>query len=377
MDFESFKAGRWQQRYQYKSFEPVPVNHGWTWKDPKIHQLLEEANHALGELNAFSLIVPDVDLFIQMHVLKEAQTSSRIEGTQTGIEEVLLAEAHVRPERRDDRREVLNYIKAINFAVERLATLPLSNRLLKETHAILMQGARGDKKQPGEFRASQNWIGGSNLSDAVFIPPHQDNVAELMADLELFWHNKGVTVPHLIRVAISHYQFETIHPFLDGNGRIGRLMIPLYLVDHKLLNKPSLYLSHYFERNRANYYDALMRVRVGNDLVHWARFFLTGVAETAARGRDVFSKILALRREADKLVQSLGKRAVNARAALDLLFRHPVIDAADLEGELDISHSTAHTLVRELTRLGLLVETTGQMRGRVFSFARYLQLFMD
>ena len=272
MKFESFHAGHWHPRYQYKSFEPTPVNHAWTWEDPTIHVLLEDATRALAELNAFSLIVPDIDRFIRMHVVKEAQKSSRIEGTQTGIDEAVLSEAHVRPERRDDWREVHNYIDAMSLAIERLATLPLSNRLLCETHAVLMRGVRGEHKRPGEFRISQNWIGGSSLADAAFIPPHHDGVPALMGDLEQFWHNDGMAVPHLIRAAISHYQFETIHPFLDGNGRIGRLLIPLYLISHGVLAKPSLYLSDFFERNRASYYDALMRVRQANDLVHWVRF---------------------------------------------------------------------------------------------------------
>jgi len=377
MEFENFKAGQWRQRYQYKSFEPVPVNHDWTWKDAKINQLLESANHALGELNAFSLIVPNVDLFIKMHIVKEAQTSSRIEGTQTGMDEVLLSEEYINPERRDDRREVHNYITALNMAVDKLNYLPLSNRLLKETHAILVQGVRGEKKQPGEFRTSQNWIGGSSLNGAAFIPPHQDNVPELMGDLELFWHNEEITVPHLIRVAISHYQFETIHPFLDGNGRIGRLLIPLYLINHKLLTKPSLYLSAYFERNRASYYDALMQVRIGNDLIHWIRFFLTGVMEIAAAGRDVFRKILDLRIKTEKQVFSLGKRAAKAKAALDFLYRQPLVDAIALEQELGISRATAHNLINEFAGLGILMETTGQQRGRIFSFDDYLRLFMD
>jgi len=377
MEFESFKAGHWQQRYQYKSFEPVPVNHDWTWKDTKIHQLLESANHALGELNAFSLIVPDVDLFVQMHVVKEAQTSSRIEGTQTSMDEVLLSEEYIRPERRDDWREVHNYITALNTAVGKLADLPLSNRLLKDIHAILMQGVRGEKKQPGEFRISQNWIGGSGLSDALFIPSHQDSVPVLMGDLELFWHNEDITVPHLIRVAISHYQFETIHPFLDGNGRIGRLLIPLYLIHHKLLTKPSLYLSAYFERNRASYYDALMQVRLRNDLIHWVRFFLVGVMETAARGRDVFRNILALRAETERQVQTLGKRRGIARAALDVLYRRPYIVAADLEEELAISRSAVHHLIKALLRLGILKEITWQTRSRVYSFERYYNLFLE
>ena len=200
MKFETFKAGQWKKRYQYKSFEPVPVNHEWTWEDPTINTLLEQATRALGELNAFSLIVPDVDLFIEMHVLKEAQTSSKIEGTQTGIDEALMPEEQIRPEKRDDWREVHNYIEAVNTAIAKLQTLPLSNRLLKQTHAILMQGVRGEHKQPGEFRTSQNWIGGSNLSDATFIPPHHDGVAELMGDLEKFWHNEEIAVPHLVRL---------------------------------------------------------------------------------------------------------------------------------------------------------------------------------
>lgn len=376
MKCESFKAGRWLQRYQYKSFEPVPVNHDWTWEDPGIHVLLESANRALGELNAFSLIVPDIDLFIQMHLVKEAQTSSRIEGTQTGIDEALLSEDHIRPEKRDDWREVRNYIDAMNWSIDELQRLPLSNRLLKQSHAILMRGVRGEHKQPGEFRSSQNWIGGSSLADAAFIPPHHEGVPALMSDLEHFWHNEQVTVPHLIRIAISHYQFETIHPFLDGNGRIGRLLVPLYLVSHGLLAKPSLYLSDFFERNRASYYDALMRVRIGNDLVHWLRFFLRGVEETATRGRDVFREILQLRTDADRLVASLGRRAPNARAALDAFYRTPVMAASDLIQALGVSKPTGHALVRDLEKLGLLVETTGQMRDRIYVFDRYLKMFI-
>jgi Fic family protein len=376
MKFEQFKAGVWRQQYQYKSFSPIPVNQEWTWEDPRIHALLEQANRALGELNAFSLIVPDIDLFIEMHVVKEAQTSSRIEGTQTGIDEALLPEAAIRPEKRDDWREVRNYIDAVNTAIAELDTLPLSNRLLKQTHAILMRGVRGEHKQPGEFRSSQNWIGGSSLADAVFIPPHPSEVPELMSDLEKFWHNEAVTIPHLVRLALSHYQFETVHPFLDGNGRIGRLMIPLYLVGHGLLAKPSLYLSDFFERNRASYYDALMAVRISNDLIHWVRFFLTGIAETAAKGRDVFRQVLSLRTEVEKAALTLGRRAASAQAALNLLYRKPVLSAADLADGLKISSPAANVLIKELIRLNILQEITGQQRGRVYAFERYLELFV-
>ncbi|MDZ7581707.1 MAG: Fic family protein [Deltaproteobacteria bacterium] len=377
MKLETFKAGQWQQRFQYKSFEPVPVNHEWVWEDGTINALLEQANRALGELNAFSLIVPDIDLFIQMHVVKEAQTSSRIEGTQTGIDEALMPEEQIRPEKRDDWREVRNYIDAINTAVAELDTLPLSNRLLKQTHAVLMRGVRGEHKQPGGFRVSQNWIGGSNLADAAFIPPHHENVAELMGDLEKFWHNESITVPHLVRIAISHYQFETIHPFLDGNGRIGRLLIPLYLISHGLMAKPSLYLSDFFERNRASYYDALMQVRAADAMIHWIRFFLNGVAQTAAKGRDVFRQILALRTEVEQAVLGLGKRAPTARNALNLLYRRPLINAGDVEQAVAVSTPTANALIKALIELGILVEVTGQQRFRSYAFERYLRLFIS
>ncbi len=377
MKFETFTAGHLRQRYQYKSFEPVPVNHEWYWEDATINLLLEKANRALGELNAFSLIIPDIDLFIQMHVAKEAQTSSRIEGTQTGMDEALMSEEQIRPEKRDDWREVRNYIDAVNEAIAELRTLPLSNRLLKKTHEILMRGVRGEHKQPGEFRTSQNWIGGSSLLDAAFIPPHQEGVPELMGDLEQFWHNENITVPHLVRIAISHYQFETIHPFLDGNGRIGRLLIPLYLVSHGLLAKPSLYLSDFFERNRASYYDALMQVRASNNLIHWVRFFLQGVAETATRGRDVFRDVLSLRTDVERRILSLGKRAPNAKAALDMLYRQPIVSAAGFQQGLGVSKPTAHALVADLEKLGILTEQTGQIRDRVYAFEPYLDLFIS
>jgi Fic family protein len=311
-----------------------------------------------------------------MHIVKEAQTSSRIEGTQTGINEVLMSEEQISPEKRDDWREVQNYIRALNTAVSELTQLPLSNRLLKQTHAILMEGVRGAHKQPGEFRSSQNWIGGSNLSDAVFIPPHPENVPELMSDLECFWHNETIVVPHLVRAAISHYQFETIHPFLDGNGRIGRLFIPLYLIGNGLLAKPSLYLSDFFERNRTSYYDALSRARASNDLIHWIRFFLSGITESATKGRTVFHKILQLRTDVETRILTLGKRVPNAKAALQVFYRKPVLRALDLEKELGVSQPTANGLLRELIRLDIIQNLPGGQRYRQYIFERYLKLFL-
>ncbi|MCK5738439.1 Fic family protein, partial [bacterium] len=272
MKLEEFKAGHHVPQYQYHSFQPERINREWTWNDSRINVLLETAGRRLGELNSFTQIIPDVDLFIRMHIIKEANTSSRIEGTKTNIDEAVLDEMNVLPEKRDDWQEVQNYIKAINVAIERLRKLPISTRLLRETHAILLNSGRGEHKSPGDFRKSQNWIGGSNLEDAVYIPPVHDAVPELMSDLENFLHNEQIYVPDLLRIALAHYQFETIHPFLDGNGRIGRLMITLYLVYRNILCKPSLYLSAFFEKHRASYYDALSRVRESNDIIHWVKF---------------------------------------------------------------------------------------------------------
>ncbi|MCD4866355.1 Fic family protein [Pseudomonas sp. PLB05] len=376
MQVEQFVSGHWLQQYQYKSFSPVPINCEWQWLDPQLNTLLERASRSLAELNALSLMVPDVDLFIRMHIAKEANTSSRIEGTQTQMDEAIMRREQVAPEKRDDWQEVQNYIEAINTAVSDLEHLPLSIRLLKQTHAVLMQGVRGAHKLPGEFRSSQNWIGGSNLNNAVFVPPHPDQVAELMGDLEKFWHNEQILVPDLIRIALSHYQFETIHPFLDGNGRIGRLLITLYLVDKGLLHKPALYLSDFFERNRGAYYDALTVVRSSNDLLHWLRFFLTAVAETATSSKNTFMEIMALRQGVEHQILALGGRAENAKRLLLYLYQRPMLSVNEAAEHLGVTHQSANILIRKLEELGVLVETTGYGRNRLFLFERYFRLFM-
>lgn len=377
MNADEFNPGGWQRQYQYRSFSPARINQEWRWTDPRINTLLERATRALGELNAFSLIVPDIDLFLEMHIAKEANQSSRIEGTQTAMGDAVMSEALVAPEKRDDWREVHNYIDALNHAITDLDSLPLSNRLICQTHGILMRGVRGEHKMPGEFRASQNWIGGSGPSDAAFVPPHHSEIPELMADLERFWHNEEIEVPDLVRAAISHYQFETIHPFCDGNGRIGRLLITLYLISKGLLHKPSLYLSDFFERHRASYYDALMAVRVSGDMNHWIRFFLTGVAETATKGRTTFQSILALRTDSETRVHTLGRRGTNGLALLKVLYRRPILSVTEIAEAIDVSTPTANTLVTEFERLGLLREVTGYARNRLFVFDAYLDLFSN
>lgn len=372
---EEFVVGQFLQQFQYRSFQPNGVDLQWSWGSPKINVLLEQASRALAELNAFSLIVPDIDLFIRMHVLKEASQSSKIEGTQTSIGDAVLDVSQLPPEKRDDWREVKNYVDAINSAISELNTLPLSVRLLKNTHATLMQGVRGEHKVPGEFRVSQNWIGGSSLATATFIPPHHEEVPGLMGDLEKFWHNPDTQVPELIRIAISHYQFETIHPFLDGNGRIGRLLITLYLIDRGLLNKPSLYLSDFLERNRSLYYDALTRVRVSGDLVQWVVFFLEAIVETAQSSKETFQKIMAMRNELEAKMVTLGRRAENARRLLLYLYNNPAISIGVAAEQLGVTPRAAGGLITEFVSLGILEEITGYQRNRMYVFSRYMRLF--
>ena len=375
MQTQPFKSGTYKQQYQYKSFTPNPINKPFSWNDPIIDVLLEDATRLVGELNAYSHLIPDVDFFIRMHILKEATTSSRIEGTQTNIDEAVLPEEEIAPERRDDWLEVQNYTKAMNHSIAALEILPLSIRLLREAHEILMSSARGEHRNPGDIRKSQNWIGGSNLKNAVFIPPAPNELPALLTDLEKFWHNEKIAIPHLIRAAISHYQFETIHPFLDGNGRLGRLLITLYLVDKKLLTKPTLYLSDFFERNRGAYYDALTAVRASNDIEHWIKFFLTGVAETAAGSKETFERVVALRQRCEEKILQLGKRATKGQALLRQLYSQPVMSANEVAAQLDITHQSASSLIRSFEGMGILRESTGRKKDRLFMFSEYLDLF--
>ncbi len=376
MDFKDFKAGTYVRQYQYKSFTPSKVNENWVWSDPKLNTLLAEASRKLGELNVYSFLVPDVDYYLRMHVVKEATTSSRIEGTKTEIEEALLKESDVLPEKRDDWQEVQNYIEAMNYAIGKLKEVPISTRLLKDTHRTLLSKGRGEKKEPGEYRRSQNWIGGSTLANAEFIPPHQQEISDLMGDLENFLHNDKIDVPHLVRIAIAHYQFETIHPFLDGNGRVGRLLIALYLVSKGLLAKPTLYLSDYLEKNRAIYYDKLMAVRTTNDIAQWIKFFLVAVIETATKGISTFEQIQKLRDEIEgKRIVGLGKRFQKAKELMNMLYRNPSITAASVAEVLNIAPATANSLIQDLVKLKILVEVTGGLRNRIFIFWDYVHLF--
>lgn len=249
MKLEEYKAGEYKQGNGYKAFLPSNINYNWGWDDTKLDSLLAEANRQIGELNAYSLLLPNVDLYIKMHVKIEANKSSRIEGTKTTIEEDLSELRDINPEKRDDWEEVQNYVKATDYGVARISEgFPVCNRLFREIHKILLTGVRGEKKTPGEFRISQNWIGGTMPSTAAYVPPLVEDLSDCLKDLELFINNEDIDTPDLIKIAMIHYQFESIHPFLDGNGRIGRLLIPLYLQSKKYLDNPCLYISTFLKK---------------------------------------------------------------------------------------------------------------------------------
>jgi Fic family protein len=375
MKIEDFKSGKYIDQYKYKCFLPEKIDHEWIIASPEISSLLSDANRLIGELNAFSQLIPDVDYFIKMHIVKEATTSSKIEGTKTNIADVLIKEEDISPEKRDDWNEVQNYINAINYSIAQLEKLPISNRLIRNTHKVLLQSVRGGKKNPGEFRKSQNWIG-ATLKDAVYIPPPHSSVPDLMTDLELFLNDRKIFTPHLIRIAIAHYQFETIHPFLDGNGRIGRLLITLYLVSNGILNKPSLYLSDFFEKNRTYYFDNLMISRIKNNLSQWIKFFLAGIIETASSSINVFKKIIMLREKTEtEKISKLGSRTKKGLILLKSLYQNPITDSNTVCVLLDIAPSTANRFIADFQKEGILEELTGFKRNRKYIFHEYFDIF--
>lgn len=377
------RTGAWvRQTEGYTAFVPddlppdPPVDF-----DDEMRDLLSQADRALGRLDGSIEALPNAELFVFMYVRKEAVLSSQIEGTQASLGDLLEAEAKLfDPLRPDDTEEILNYVDALNYGLQRLEELPLSLRLLREIHQRLMRGVRGQHATPGEFRRSQNWIGasGATLGTASFVPPPPHELNRLLGSFEKYMHDESGTLPLLLQLGLIHAHFETLHPFLDGNGRMGRLLITFCLCQRKTLSKPVLYLSHYFKRHRARYYDLLQSTREDGDWEQWLKFFLRGVTEVANEATNTARKIVGLREEHRAiLVEELGRGAANGLKLLESLYQRPVFSVGNVAGLLDISPQAANTLTERLTRLGLVDETTGNKRNRVFRYEPYVSLFLE
>ena len=371
---EKFVAGKYINQGYYKSFQPNPIHRDWGISSMEVISLLSKADRQLGRLDMYSEYV-NIDLCIRMHIAKEATQLSKIEGTQTNMEDAFSSREEVSLDKRDDWEEVQNYIQAMNKAVKLLHTLPFSYRLIKQTHKILLQGVRGAKKLSGEFRISQNWIGGASINDAMFIPLIHTSFREIMSDLEQFANNELNHLPDLLKITIIHYQFETIHRFLDGNGRVGRLLITLYLVNKGIVKQPILYLSDFFERNRLLYYDNLMRVRSNNDINQWLKFSLTGVIETAKKGVTTFDGIMQLQKTLELKIKGIGNRSGDSKKVIDYLYTQPVIGVSRVGEIIQKSNVTAYKLLNTLEEIKVLKEVSGAQRNKLYVFNEYINLF--
>jgi len=376
------RAGRYiSQPAGYRAFVPAPLPPAPPLVlDGALQERLSDADHALGRLDGAVLTLPNPDLFVFMYVRKEAVLSSQIEGTQSSLQNLLAAEARLNdPDAPADVSEVVNYVRAMNHGLARLADLPVSVRLIREIHTELMQGVRGGKLTPGELRTSQNWIGpgGCTLREATFVPPPPHEVPRALADLERFLHDE-TPLPPLVRIGLAHAQFETIHPFLDGNGRVGRLLIAFLLTEKQMLARPVLYLSHFFKRHRAEYYDRLQAVRDAGDWEGWLTFFLRGVAEVSREATGTAAAILRMREECRaRITEDLGRAAANGHRIMERLFDHPIVAVATVREWLDVTPAGANNLVNRLVGVGLLREITGYARNRRFRFDPYLRLFEE
>jgi Fic family protein len=376
------RAGRYiQQPTGYRAFVPAPLP-----PEPpvrvagEIQDCLSRADRALGRLDGSIQTLPHPDLFVAMYVRKEAVLSSQIEGTQSSLQDLLAAEARIfSAERPDDVGEVINYVRAMHHGLARLAELPVSVRLIREIHAELMAGARGQHLKPGELRKTQNWIGpgGCTLREARFVPPPPHEVSRSLGELEGFLHEPS-SLPLLIRIGLAHAQFETIHPFLDGNGRVGRLLITFLLCEKEVLAKPVLYLSHYFKRHRQRYYECLQAVREDGDWEQWLLFFLRGVHEVSQQAAETARRILQLREtHRRQITEHFGRTAGNGQRVLEYLYEHPIVSVSEVRDLVQTTYPAANNLVRQFERQGILVEVTGNRRNRRFLYRDYTALFND
>lgn len=356
----------------YKSFRPSQLPPEIEM-DAEMIELLTSATKSLSALDTMSTYIPNMNLFVSMYVRKEALLSSQIEGTQATLEDVL--DPMVEKNANQNVADVINYIKATEYALERIKTLPLCSRLIKETHEVLLGGVRGEEKNPGEFRISQNWIGaqGSSLKNARYIPPNVEDMTEAISDLEKYI-NSDDALDVLIQAALIHYQFETIHPFLDGNGRVGRLLITLFLMEKKALNSPSLYISYYLKKNRIEYYDRMSEVRNKDNYEQWIKFFLRAIAESSDEAVDTIKKLSDLHNKNIELISNMGKASKNAQIIFDYLEKNPIVDTRKTSEELGISYSTVSRVITKLEECGILKQTDNASRNRVFAYEDYLEI---
>ena len=382
MKSESHRAGRYvQQPARFRAFIPSPLPpEPPIAVSPEMQVLLSKADRALGRLDGSIQTLPHPDLFVFMYVRKEAVLSSQIEGTQSSIQDVLAAEAQIlSPDRPKDVDEVVNYVRAMNYGLKRLEELPVSVRLIREIHAELLKGVRGQNLTPGDIRTSQNWIGpvGCSLNEATFVPPPPHEVAKHLGDLEIFLHS-DIQLPMLVRIGLAHVQFETIHPFLDGNGRVGRLLIAFLLCEQEILLKPVLYLSHYFKQHRQQYYDHLQAVRDRGSWEEWIIFFLQGVIEVSKQATETARRILMLREtHRSTITERFGRAAGNGHRVLEYLYEHPILSTNEVRDLIGTTYAAANELVGKFVSNGILREITGQARNRKFMYQSYIDLFRD
>jgi Fic family protein len=372
------RAGKFvMQPAGFKAFVPKPLPPSPSIRyDGKLQSLLSKADRALARLDGITTVLPNPDLFIAMYVKKEALLSSQIEGTQASLEGILEFEADLIPkEGLDEIKEVVNYIKALNYGMTRLQKLPMSLRLIKEIHKILLEETRGATRNPGEFRRSQNWIGppGFPISEAIFIPPPPDGVIPGMGELEKFLHRES-NIPPLVKIALVHAQFETIHPFLDGNGRIGRLLITFYLSWKGILSKPLLYLSFYLKKKKVEYYDLLMKVRTEGAWEDWIIFFLAGIHETSEEAANTARAIIQLKEDLIRKLYESSVASIYGVKLIDLLFITPLLSVKEVSEKLNISKEAANELVKRFEKITILKEITGKQRYKKYSFVPYIEI---
>lgn len=379
---KSLRSGRWEKQAGpelYYSFVPAPLPPKPPIQyDERLQALTEKAGKALGRLDSITLHLPNPQLLLYTYIRKEAVLSSQIEGTQSSLSDLLLFENAETPGVPvSDVQEVSNYVAALEYGLQRLKELPLSLRLIKEIHAILLKGGRGGNKEPGEFRRSQNWIGGSRPGNAGFVPPPPQEVLPALGALEKFIHGEPAQTPTLIKAGLVHAQFESIHPFLDGNGRLGRLMIPFIMIAEGVLSSPLLYLSLYFKTRRAEYYEALQRVRTDGDWEGWLAFYLDGIAETANQASDTAARLVEVFKEHAAAIEGLGRARFTALKVHELFKKRCILSLPVISKELDVSFPTANSTLGKLRQLGFVKEITGKRRHRVFSYEPYLRMLQE